>query len=231
MTYNPYWNIPKDVAKRVVAPVVVKRGVSYLRAARYEFASDWTSTATAVSPDTVDWKAVAAGTTEVHLRQLPGKANMMGAIKFGFVNDFGIYLHDTPHKELFAKPKRNFSLGCVRLEDANRLGRWLLGQEPVAPSSDPEQNVQLAKGVPVYIAYLTAQPEGGKLKFADDVYGRDPKVDPATSEVKLAGAPADGTITLHQLPDRLRQPSGRYRLRTPPWPTRLWPFPPPTAHP
>ena len=58
------------------------------------------------------------------------------------------------------------SHGCVRLEDANRLGRWLLGQEPVAPSSDPEQNVQLAQGVPVYIAYLTAKPEGGKVTFS-----------------------------------------------------------------
>jgi murein L,D-transpeptidase YcbB/YkuD len=193
VTYNPYWNIPTDVAKRVVAPIVVKRGVSYLRAARYELASDWTPAATAIAPDTVDWKAVAAGNTEVHLRQLPGKNNMMGAIKFGFVNDFGIYLHDTPHKELFAKARRNFSLGCIRLEDANRLGRWLLGQEPVAPSSDPEQNVRLAKGVPVYITYLTAQPDGEKLTFADDVYGRDPKVEAPLGEVKLATAPAAAT--------------------------------------
>jgi len=191
VTFNPYWNIPTDVARKNVAPLVLKRGLSYLRAARYEVASGWAPNATLLDPATIDWKAVAAGTTDVHIRQLPGPDNMMGALKFGFVNDMGIYLHDTPHKELFAKAKRNFSLGCVRVEDAARLARWFLGKEPLAPSSAPEQYVQLAKGVPVYITYLTAQPaDGGRLAFADDVYGRDPKAEAALADVELATAPA-----------------------------------------
>jgi murein L,D-transpeptidase YcbB/YkuD len=191
VTFNPYWNIPTDVTRRVVAPLVVKRGVSYLRAARYELASDWTDKATVVDPATVDWKAVAAGTAEVRLRQLPGANNMMGAIKFAFANDHGIYLHDTPHKGLFAKPKRNFSLGCVRVEDATRLGRWLLRREPVAPSSAPEQHVKLDQGVPIYITYLTAQPgaDGGAPTYIADTYGLDPKAEPALEEIKLATAP------------------------------------------
>ena len=93
-----------------------------------------------LDPETVDWKAVAAGTADVHIRQLPGPGNMMGAIKFGFANGLGIYLHDTPNKELFGKAKRNFSLGCVRVEDATRLARWLLGREPVAPSPSPSRS-------------------------------------------------------------------------------------------
>ena len=189
VTFNPYWNIPTDVARRAVAPLVVKRGASYLRAARYEVTADWTAGGAVIEPDTIDWKAVVAGTADVHLRQLPGPRNMMGAIKFGFVNDLGIYLHDTPNKGLFAKPKRNFSLGCVRVEDARRLAHWFLGKEPVAPSTEPEQNVQLPQGIPVFITYLTAEAQGGQLTFADDVYGLDPKVDPALSEVKLATAP------------------------------------------
>ena len=172
-TFNPYWNIPTDVAKRAVAPLVVKRGVKYLKAARYEVASDWTDAATVVPPDEVDWKAVAAGDTQVRIRQLPGANNMMGALKFNFPNSTGIYLHDTPQKKLFAKERRTESLGCVRLEDAQRLGRWLLGAEPVAPSADPEQHVRLPQGVPIYITYLTAHAEGGELTFADDVYGLD----------------------------------------------------------
>ena len=191
VTFNPYWNIPTDVAARVVAPLVLKRGVSYLRAARYEVASDWTSQATVLDPASIDWKAVAAGTAEVRLRQLPGPANMMGAMKFGFVNDLGIYLHDTPHKELLTKAKRNFSLGCVRVEDAARLARWLLGKEPAAPSAEPEQFVQLDKGVPIYITYLTAVPrDGGELAFLDDVYKRDPRIDPGLTDVRLADASA-----------------------------------------
>lgn len=196
VTFNPYWNIPTDTAREEVAPIVVKRGIAYLRAARYEVASDWTNQATVVPAGDVDWKAVAAGTTEVHIRQLPGPANMMGAIKFGFSNELGIYLHDTPRKELFAKAQRNFSHGCVRVEDAMRLGRWLLGAEPVAPSTEPEQFVLLPKAVPVYITYLTAQPEGGRLAFADDVYGRDPKPDAGLAEVKLATVPGGGGTTV-----------------------------------
>lgn len=173
-TFNPYWNIPTDVAKRAVAPLVVKRGTKYLKAARYEVASDWTDAATVVAPDEVDWKAVAAGDTQVRIRQLPGAANMMGALKFNFPNSTGIYLHDTPQKKLFAKDRRTESLGCIRLEDAGRLGRWLLGRDAVAPSADPEQHVQLPKSVPIYVTYLTANAEGGQLTFAEDIYGRDP---------------------------------------------------------
>ncbi|MEO8175683.1 MAG: L,D-transpeptidase family protein [Sphingomicrobium sp.] len=189
VTFNPYWNIPTDVARRAVAPLVIKRGVSYLREARYQVTTNWTAGGALVEPSTIDWKAVAAGTADVHLRQLPGPRNMMGAIKFGFANDLGIYLHDTPHKNLFAKDKRNFSLGCVRLEDAKRLAQWVLGREPVAPSDEPEQNVQIEQGVPVFITYLTAHSDGGQLAFANDVYGRDPKAE-AVDDVRLAAAPA-----------------------------------------
>jgi murein L,D-transpeptidase YcbB/YkuD len=182
-TFNPYWNIPTDVARRAVAPLVLKRGTAYLRAARYEVISGWND-ASVVAPDTVDWKAVAAGTVEVHIRQLPGPANMMGALKFGFVNDLGIYLHDTPHKQLFAKEQRTFSLGCVRVEDAKRLGRWLLGAEPVPPSDQPEQSVRLPKAVPVYITYLTASADGGRLAFTNDVYRLDPKPETALAEIE-----------------------------------------------
>ena len=193
VTFNPYWNIPADAARAEIAPIVLKRGVSYLKAARYELASDWTSQATVVDPATVDWKAVAAGTTEVHLRQLPGPNNMMGAIKFGFANDLGIYLHDTPKREYFAKARRAFSHGCIRLEDAQRFGRWLLGHEPVAPSTGPEQQVLISAGVPVYITYLTALPgaNGAAVTFADDVYGRDPKPDIGLADARLATVPPE----------------------------------------
>ena len=86
-TFNPYWNIPTDVIRRNVAPLVAKRGAKYLAAARYEVASDWSENAAVVAPDEVDWTAVAKGEAEVRLRQLPGPGNMMGKLKFGFVND------------------------------------------------------------------------------------------------------------------------------------------------
>ena len=193
-TFNPYWNIPIDVAQRAVAPLVVKRGTAYLRDARYEVVSDWSREATVVPPDSVDWKAVAEGTVEARIRQLPGPDNMMGAIKFGFVNDLGIYLHDTPYRDLFAKDQRTFSLGCVRVEDAKRLGRWLLGSEPVPPSDQPEQSVRLPKAVPVYITYVTARADEGRLAFAKDIYGLDPAAESGLAAIEpLVRAPGSTT--------------------------------------
>jgi len=109
----------------------------------------------------------------VRVRQLPGPANSMGHVKIGFPNATDIYLHDTPVKEAFAQDDRNLSHGCVRLEDAPRLARWLLGREPLKSGDAPEQNVELPTPVPIYITYLTARADGGQLSFVDDVYGRD----------------------------------------------------------
>jgi murein L,D-transpeptidase YcbB/YkuD len=174
ITFNPYWHILDDVVRRKVAPVVLKRGVSYLKAARYELMSDWSETAERVDPRTVDWKAVAAGDSRVYVRQMPGPNNMMGAMKFSFDNPYAIFLHDTPHKELFGKAKRTLSLGCVRLEHADRLAEWLLGRDiPAPPVDEPESHVQLANGVPIFITYLTANAVDGQLAFAEDVYGLD----------------------------------------------------------
>ena len=185
VTFNPYWHIPQDVAKRKVAPIVIKRGVSYLKAARYQtvaaFGGDKEQP---IDPSSIDWKAVAKGDVEVNIRQLTGPNNMMGKMKFGFVNDYGIFLHDTPHKNFFAMSKRNLSLGCVRVEHPERLAAWLLGHDPVPPGTDAEQNVQLDKGVPIYISYLTARPDGDKLAFANDVY----KLDGGPAVTKVAAA-------------------------------------------
>ena len=174
VTFNPYWHIPQDVARRKVAPIVIKRGVSYLKSARYEtVAAFGYEKEEPIDPESVDWKAVADGSVEVHIRQKAGGNNMMGAMKFGFVNDYGIFLHDTPHKQLFAKSKRNLSLGCIRVERPPVLAHWLLGRDPVPPSDGSEQLVQVDKGVPIYILSLTARPDGEKLAFADDVYRLD----------------------------------------------------------
>lgn len=173
VTLNPYWNIPSDVVQRRIAPIVVKRGVSYLKAARYQSTDKWGATAAVIDPATIDWKAVAKGEAPAYLRQLPGMNNMMGKMKFGFANRFDVFLHDTPHKELFAKAKRNLSMGCVRLEHAPDLARWLLGSD-AAPSGDaPEQQIALPAGIPVYTVSLTANVDSGQIVYADDVYGFD----------------------------------------------------------
>lgn len=168
---NPYWNVPADLAQRKIVPKILA-GRSP-KAMNIEVLSDWSATPARLDPDTIDWHAVAAGQQQVRLRELPGRNNSMGRVKFMFPNAEGIYLHDTPDKDLFAKKDRHFSNGCIRLEDAPRLGKWLLGRSITSPSKQPEQIVPLTVPVPVYITYFTATPTENGFGFVKDVYGRD----------------------------------------------------------
>ena len=172
-TFNPYWHVPDHLVKKTIAPNVLKQGVAYLKTRGYEVIDEWSDSARIIPPSEIDWKAAAAGTLHIKVRQLPGAGNSMGKMKFNFANPEGIYLHDTPSKDLFAKSQRTLSNGCIRLEDAARLGRWLMSAEAKAPGAGPEQHVKLPQGVPVYVTYLTARPDAGGVQFATDVYGRD----------------------------------------------------------
>ncbi len=153
-TLNPYWNVPPDLAQKIIAPRVLEDGLSYLEEHGYEVVTGFSGTASRIAPDSVDWQAVADGTSLVYLRQLPGPGNSMGEVKFTIHNGNGIFLHDTPKKELFAQDQRELSNGCVRLEDAARLARWLFGRDPTAASAAPEQHVVLPRPVPIVITRL-----------------------------------------------------------------------------
>jgi murein L,D-transpeptidase YcbB/YkuD len=172
---NPYWNVPDDLVRSRIAYNVNAKGLGYLRDSGYQVLSDWSAKPAVVDPATIDWRAVEAGGPAPRVRQLPGGSNFMGVVKFEFPNPQGIYLHDTPDKDLLRKDERQFSSGCVRLEDAPRLGRWLLNK-PLPRRSrgiEPERKIELPEIVPVYITYLTAMPENGEVAFRTDVYARD----------------------------------------------------------
>jgi murein L,D-transpeptidase YcbB/YkuD len=175
ITYNPYWHAPDHLVRKTIAPNVLKLGLSYFRSHGYDVIDEWSEHATAIDPSTIDWKAAAAGTLHLKIRQDPGPLNSMGILKFPFPNPQDIYLHDTPDHAKFAKANRNLSNGCVRVEDAKRLGRWLLGHDPVSPGSDAETRVQLPQGTPVYLTYITAQVQDGKVSYLPDIYGWDRK--------------------------------------------------------
>jgi murein L,D-transpeptidase YcbB/YkuD len=170
---NPYWYVPSDLAGEDVAQYVVKFGLKYLDDYGYEIVSDWSRNPTLIDPRTVDWQGVVDGKVELMIRQKPGPKNFMGRIKFMFPNQFGVYLHDNPRRELFKESTRYFSGGCVRLEDAWRLSRWLFGRELTWQGAGTEEPVPLAQPVPVYITYLTAMPDGQTIAYYDDAYGRD----------------------------------------------------------
>lgn len=152
-TLNPYWHVTPDLTRSLIAANVLKQGPAYLSAHGYEVVSAWTPDARVIPPESVDWKAVAAGTQQILVRELPGPWNSLGHYKFNLPHGDGIYLHDTPRKDLFAQDQRDLSHGCVRLEDAERLAKWLLGKDPPAASA-PDDNVLLPRPVPIAISYL-----------------------------------------------------------------------------
>jgi murein L,D-transpeptidase YcbB/YkuD len=184
VSLNPYWNVPPELVQSLVAKNVLEQGLTYLSDRDYEILSDWTDDATLVDPATIDWAAVAAGKKDIRIRRGPGPWNSMGEMKFMLPNDLGIYLHDVPEasKAAFATDERWISNGCVRLEDAKRLQRWLFRGDAPEPSGIADERVDLADPVPVYMTYLTAAPSGDGIAFRPDPYNRDA---PLLARVKL----------------------------------------------
>jgi murein L,D-transpeptidase YcbB/YkuD len=171
---HPYWNVPPELIRSLTARRIGEQGLSYLKDFHYEVLADWSPGAPVIDPRKVNWKRIASGKSEptVRVRQLPGPWNSMGEMKFEMPNDYGIYLHDTPHKELFAEDDRHLSNGCIRLADYRRFATWVFERMPQATSSR-EQEFRLPKPVPVYMTYLTVEPAAGGVIFRPDVYGFD----------------------------------------------------------
>lgn len=137
-----------------------------------------------VDPATVDWNKYSKGVPYT-LRQDPGPKNSLGTVKFIFPNKHFVFLHDTPHRELFDRPERAFSSGCIRVEDPLRLGELLLDDQEKYSKSDLKaivdsrrtQRINLADKVPVVILYLTASiAADNNVRFLKDIYDRDQKV-------------------------------------------------------
>jgi murein L,D-transpeptidase YcbB/YkuD len=181
---NPYWYVPPDLAWDDVGKYVKEQGYSYFEKMGYEQVSDWSKDPQILDAHKIDWDAVRDGKEQVLLRQNPGPNNFMGRIKFMFPNQFGVYLHDNPRRELFEKSIRYFSGGCVRLEDAWRLSKWLFHRDLTWEGHGTEEPVMLDQPVPVYITYMTAVPDGQSIAYYDDAYGRD--------KAKVASADTSG---------------------------------------
>lgn len=190
---NPYWHVPPELIQSLTAKRVREQGLSYLKDFHYEVLSDWSPNARLVDPKTINWRQVAAGKSDILVRQLPGPWNSMGAMKFEMPNDYGIYLHDTPLKEKFAGD-RWISNGCVRLEDYRRFATWVFGRPP-QPTSIPEQRIELPRPVPVYLTYFTVEPSNMGVVFRPDRYGWDTLAMPQMfGPSRVASADMDGTF-------------------------------------
>ena len=166
VVFSPYWNVPPDIVVKEILPELEK-DPSYLSKNEMESLGD------------------KDGDGIPEIRQLPGTKNALGKVKFLFPNSFDIYFHDTPAKTLFAKDKRAFSHGCIRLAEPEKMADYLLRDDPdwdvakinEAMNAGKEKFVRLKNKAGVFITYYTAWSDGnGKLNFREDIYGHDKEV-------------------------------------------------------
>ncbi|HEX6973157.1 MAG TPA: L,D-transpeptidase family protein, partial [Vicinamibacterales bacterium] len=190
VVFRPYWSVPPSIQRKELAP---KLNASYAARNNYEIV-DNSGNVVAVNDENV--RRVKSGSLSV--RQKPGTSNALGLVKFLFPNDHNVYLHSTPQQSLFARSRRDFSHGCVRVEDPVKLAEWVLREkkewtsEKIKAAIDGKRDdvyVNLERPIPVRIVYQTAvaQPNG-EMHFYADVYGHDAKLVAALTPAAPAGA-------------------------------------------
>ncbi|UCG08831.1 MAG: L,D-transpeptidase family protein, partial [Desulfobacterales bacterium] len=192
LVFNSYWGVPDTIAKKDILPKI-KDDPSFLMDQKIRLFEGWGGSAREIDPNTIDWNTVTTANFTYRLQQDPGPQNALGRIKFMFPNQFDVYLHDTPSKELFAKARRDFSSGCIRIEKPVELAEYLLRKHPDWPSekirstlsgSDfTTQTVKLPEPVNIHILYWTVWVgKDDRIHFGPDIYDRDTALDAAMQE-------------------------------------------------
>lgn len=181
---NPYWNIPPRIAREDLLPKQ-QADAGYFRKKRIRVLSGWGNDAVELDDGLIDWSSLNENFFPFKLQQPPGEDNSLGRIKFMFPNRFKIYLHDTPHRDLFNRKVRTFSSGCIRLERPVTLAEhllkgtnaWTKEQLRAAIRTGTNQQVILPSPVPIYLLYWTAWvEEDGSVHFRNDIYERDKNI-------------------------------------------------------
>jgi murein L,D-transpeptidase YcbB/YkuD len=180
MLINPYWHVPLSIARKDILPKLQKDS-HYLEKLGFVIADR------AFDPtgSQINWKQIAPEDFNFKLRQNPGDLNSLGQLKFNFANPFDVYMHGTPHQELFDKAERDFSSGCVRLEDPLRVGEILLSHnkekggwsaQRIADAIAEGKSIfiPLVQPMPIYFLYWTVfNDDNGQINFRKDIYGFD----------------------------------------------------------
>jgi L,D-transpeptidase YcbB len=199
IVFRPYWNVPLSIQKNEVLPDIRKEP-RYLLKHRMEVVNGAGRIVTADTVTPAVLRQLDAG--ELAVRQQPGPANALGLIKFVFPSQEAIYLHGTPEQNLFSAYRRDFSHGCIRLEDPSGLAAWVLRGHPMwtpariadAMTGQNALSVRIARPIPVLILYNTAMvEENGDVHFFDDIYGQDAALDKALRHSPAISGPGPST--------------------------------------
>ncbi len=178
LVINPYWYVPRSIAVGEILPLL-RRDVGYLERNGFRVSRGQDLDLVGVDPAAIDWTEVNADDFAYHFSQVPGPRNPLGQVKFLFPNPHNIYLHDTPDRALFAREQRDFSHGCIRVQDSVGLAAlvlddWTLTEVEVQVLSGQNRQIALARPLPVFMLYWTAWVgDDGLLNLRADDYQSD----------------------------------------------------------
>jgi len=193
IVFNPSWGVPDGIKRKELLPLLrnssrgdlvsLFTGAQSSRAVLEQQKLQAFYQGRQINPDQVDWNVANIGAYE--FRQPPGPTNVLGAIKFMFPNKHDVYMHDTPERDLFVRPFRGLSHGCMRVSDPRRLAAVLLAQDKGWSEQQVEsllnggttREVELTTRIPVHMTYFTATVDHqGNLRTFGDLYGLDTRM-------------------------------------------------------
>ncbi len=179
--FNPSWHVPRSIAVKDKLKKI-RRDPSYLTRGGYVL---YDSSGSRLSPHSVDWSSVNGSNFNYRLRQVPGRNNALGKIRFSIKSPFNVYLHDTNERHLFTKSNRSLSSGCIRVQDPNALATFVFNDSSNWPRTRVDKNMEgtrtsnvpVKDPVKVYITYFTVfTGENGDIRYVPDIYGQDKSI-------------------------------------------------------
>lgn len=188
LIFRPAWHVPLSIQQNEIVPDLEKHP-TYLAREHFQVFDNQGRVVKVAAVNQSLLQSLRTGKLE--LRQEPGSANGLGLVKFVFPRQGSVYLHGTLDRDLFSRFRRDFSHGCIRVEDPAALSAWVLHGDPrwnpdtvdAAMNGNLTMKVDLPQAVPVVIFYGTAVvEENGEVHFSDDLYGYDAALEQALAK-------------------------------------------------
>ncbi len=176
VNFNPFWTVPVSIVRRDLIPKM-QAEPDYLTKNRIRI---YDARGSELTPAQINWYSEEA--VNYRFKQDPGDFNSLGSIRINFPSAHGVYMHDTPLKNLFGEDFRFHSSGCVRIQNVRELVNWLLMDQQNWSRQDIDdvirsgerKDARIAKPVPLFWVYVTAWATAdGVVQFRDDIYNRD----------------------------------------------------------
>jgi len=176
INFNPFWTVPVSIIRKDLIPKM-QAEPDYLTRNHIRIFDPKNNE---LQPSQIDWYSTEA--VNYKFKQDAGDFNSLGSIKINFPSPDGVYMHDTPSKNLFGEDFRFASSGCMRMQNVRELVYWILAESPgwskteidEVIKSGERKDAKVAKPLPLYWVYVTAwATPDGVVQFRDDIYNRD----------------------------------------------------------